>query len=200
MAIGDATLRRTHVYLAPIALLWMVPVIMVVGLSLLPTENPGTTFFGIFPSHPSLTNYRAVWEGNPIFQHLINSLLITVPSVVLVLFFGSMAAFALTRLEVPLKGLVFGALILAMILPMASIVVSTFKILQSMGLYNSLTGLVLVYTALGLPFAVIILRTAFQAVPRETYEAAIIDGARPWQIYWRIYLPLGKPAAAVVVI
>lgn len=189
-----------HVILIPLAVLWMVPIIMVVGLSLMPPENPSTGFFGIFPEVFSFKNYVNIWEQNPILLHLLNSVLITVPSVVLVCLLGSMAAFALARLRVPLKALIFGALILALILPMSSIVVATFRILQSMQLYNNLAGLVLVYTALGLPFAVIIIRTSYLAIPMETYEAARLDGASSWQIFWRVYLPLGKPALAVVAI
>jgi ABC-type glycerol-3-phosphate transport system permease component len=111
-----------------------------------------------------------------------------------------MSAFALARLRVPLKALIFGTLLLALILPMSSIVVATYKILQSMSLYNNILGLVLVYTALGLPFAVITIRTSYLAIPMETYEAARIDGCNAWQILWRMYLPLGKPALAVVAI
>lgn len=189
-----------HLVLAPLALLWLVPIIMVVGLSMMPPNNPGTQFFGLFPAEFSVKNYLTIWDQNPILLHLLNSLLITVPSVLLVCLLGSMTAFALARLRVPLKALIFGVLILALILPMSSIVVATFRILQSMQLYNNLLGLVLVYTALGLPFAVIIIRTSYLAIPLETYEAARLDGANSWQIFWRIYLPLGKPALAVVAV
>jgi len=189
-----------HVILIPLSLLWLLPIVMVLGLSLMPPENPATQFFGIFPEVFSLKNYLNIWQQNPILIHLANSLLITVPNVFLVGIFGSMAAFAFARLQVPLKALIFGILILALILPMSSIVVATFRILQSMQLYNNLFGLVLVYTALGLPFAVIIIRTSYLAVPQETYEAARLDGASSWQVFWRIYLPLGKPALAVVTV
>jgi len=189
-----------HIVLVPLAVLWLIPIIMVVGLSLMPPNNPTTQFFGMFPQEFSIRNYLTIWEQNPILLHLLNSLLITVPSVVLVCLLGSMAAFALARLRVPLKALIFGILILALILPMSSIVVATFRILQSMQLYNNILGLVLVYTALGLPFAVIIIRTSYLAIPLETYEAARLDGANAWQIFWRIYLPLGKPALAVVAV
>ncbi len=190
--------RWAHAVLAPLAVLWLIPLVMVVGLSLLPTSNPGTTALGLFPQEPSLGNYVQIWTNNPILRNLVNSLLITVPSVLLVILFGSMTAFALARLRVPLKAVIFGALTLALILPMSSIVVATFKILQAMGLYNNLAGLVLVYTALGLPFAVIIIRTSFLAVPNELYEAAMLDGASKFSVYWKIYLPLSRPALAVV--
>lgn len=189
-----------HFVLIPLSVLWLVPIIMVIGLSMMPPNNPGTQFFGIFPEEFSIKNYLTIWAQNPILLHLLNSLLITVPSVLLVCLLGSMTAFALARLRVPLKALIFGILILALILPMSSIVVATFRILQSMQLYNNLLGLVLVYTALGLPFAVIIIRTSYLAIPLETYEAARLDGASSWQIFWRIYLPLGKPALAVVAV
>lgn len=189
-----------HFVLVPLSVLWLVPIIMVIGLSMMPPNNPGTQFFGIFPEEFSIKNYLTIWAQNPILLHLLNSLLITVPSVLLVCLLGSMTAFALARLRVPLKALIFGILILALILPMSSIVVATFRILQSMQLYNNLLGLVLVYTALGLPFAVIIIRTSYLAIPLETYEAARLDGASAWQIFWRIYLPLGKPALAVVAV
>lgn len=189
-----------HFVLIPLALLWMVPLVMVLALSFMPPDNPGTQFFGMLPQAFSFRNYIVIWQQNPILLHLLNSLLITVPSVVLVGLLGSMAAFALARLRVPLRALIFGMLILALILPMSSIVVATFRILQSMQLYNNLLGLVLVYTALGLPFAVIIIRTSYLAIPMETYEAARLDGANAWQIFWRIYLPLGRPALAVVAV
>lgn len=189
-----------HFVLIPLAALWLVPIVMVVALSLMPPDNPATQFFGTLPEVFSVRNYVIIWEQNPILLHLMNSLLITVPSVVLVGLLGSMAAFALARLRVPLRALIFGMLILALILPMSSIVVATFRILQSLQLYNNILGLVLVYTALGLPFAVIIIRTSYLAIPMETYEAARLDGANSWQIFWRIYLPLGRPALAVVAV
>lgn len=197
---ADRPPRWQHIVLAPLAVLWLIPCLMVLGLSLMPPSNPQTTGLGMLPQAPSLVNYGLVWKQNPILRHLVNSILIAVPSIALVILFGSMAAFALARLRVPLKALFFGALILALVLPMSSIVVATFQILQSLGLYNNLFGLVLVYTALGLPFAVIIIRTSFLAIPYETFEAARVDGANAWRTLWNIYFPLARPSMAVVVI
>lgn len=192
--------RWLHFALIPLAAVWMIPVVMVIGLSLMPANNPKTTFFGMFPEAPAVSNYRLVFEQNPILTHLVNSLLITVPSVIIVAVVGAMAAFALARLHVPLKALVFSVLLLGLVLPMPGIVVAAFKILQALNLYNTIAGVVLVYSALGLPFAVIILRTSYLAIPDETYEAARVDGASPWTIFWRIYFPIGRPAISVVVI
>lgn len=192
--------RWLHFVLLPLAILWMVPIIMVVGLSLMPSNNPTTTLFGILPAEPSLSNYLLVWSQNTIVQNLLNSVVITAPSVVIVVLVGAMASFALARLHVPLRAIFFGILILGLVLPMPGIIVAVFEILQTIGLYNNQLGVMLVYSALGIPFAVIIIRTAFLAIPQETYEAAIIDGARSWRIFWRVYLPLARPAISVVVI
>ena len=196
----DKTKNWMHLFLLPLVLAWMLPIFLVLSISLLPASNPKTTAFGLFPEDPSFSNYILIWQQNPLFEHLVNSLLITVPSVILTVLVGSMTAFALARLKMRGKKLLFAILVGAMVLPMASIVVATYKILQSLNLYNSLAGLVLVYTALGIPFATIMIRNAFLAIPDETYEAALIDGASKWRIYWSVYLPLAKPSLAVVVV
>ncbi|MCV2395135.1 carbohydrate ABC transporter permease [Actinotalea sp. M2MS4P-6] len=189
-----------HLILVPVTVAWMLPIVIVIGLSLKPTNDPGTIAFGMLPRSPSFANYVTVFQQNPIPRYLFNSALIAVPSVVLVVLLGSMAAFALARLRVPAKGWIFGLLTLALVLPMSSIVVATFQVLQALGLYNSTFGVSIVYTALGLPFAIILIRTSFMAVPQETHDAAVVDGANKWQTFWHVYLPLARPAIAVVVV
>src|SRR5690606_10482498 len=99
-----------HAVLLPLAALWLIPLVMVVGLSLLPTSNPSTTWFGLFPEQPTFDNYLQIWSDHPILRHLVNSILITGPSVLLTVLCGSLTAFALARLRVPLKAVVFGTL------------------------------------------------------------------------------------------
>lgn len=192
--------RWPHLVLAPLALLWLMPVFMVLGLSLLPTNNPRTTFLNMLPETPSLSNYVEIWSQNPILQHVVNSMIITVPTVILVVLFGSLAAFGFAVLRIPFKTFWFLVLVLALVLPIPAVVVALFQVLQALGLYNQLGGLILAYSALGIPFATIIFRVSFKAIPGAMYEAAELDGASRWRIFLRIYLPLAKPAAAVVVI
>lgn len=189
-----------HLLLIPIALVWMVPVVATFTISLLPTHDPTTTAWGLMPNSPSFSNYSLIFQQNPIARHLVNSLSVTGPSVILTVFLGAMVAFALVRLRFRGKTFTFGLMVITMVLPMASIVVAVYKILQALDLYNNLLGLVLVYTALGIPFAVIIIRNAFAAIPDETYEAALVDGASKWRIFLQVYFPLAKPSLAVVVV
>lgn len=192
--------RWPHLVLGPAAFLWLIPVFMVVGISLLPTNNPSTTFLNMLPETPSLSNYVNIWTQNPILQHLWNSILITIPTVVIVVVLGSMAAFAFAVLPVPAKPVWFIIMMLALVLPIPAVVVALFQVLQALGLYNRLLGLVLAYSALGIPFAMIVFRATFKAIPPAMFEAAELEGANRWRIYSRIYLPLAKPAAAVVII
>lgn len=189
-----------HVVLIALSLAWLLPIVMALGFSLMPADAPGTTAYGLLPQHPSLSNYVNIWTDNPITQNLINSVIITVPSVLMVVLFGSMMAFALMRYRFFGKGIVVALMLLTMVLPLASIVVSLFRILLELGLYNSRLGVAAAYSALGLPFAVLVFRNAFDAIPDPVLQAARIDGASEWQTYRRVCLPLIRPAIAVVVV
>ena len=117
-----------------------------------------------------------------------NSIVLTILSVSLIVFVGTMVAFVLQRRRDRIGSLVAALLLLGLILPPA--LVPTIYVLQWLGLFKTLLGLVLVEVALILPFAVLIFRTFMTAIPRELDEAAIIDGAGPWQLFFRVIFPL----------
>lgn len=127
-----------------------------------------------------------------------NSIVLTVLSVTGIVLVGTMAAFVLQRRRDRVGGLVAGMLLLGLILPPA--LVPTIYVLQWIGLFKTLFGLVLVEVALILPFAVLIFRTFMTAIPRELDEAAIIDGATPWKLFSRIHFPLLRPAVITVIV
>jgi raffinose/stachyose/melibiose transport system permease protein len=127
-----------------------------------------------------------------------NSIVLTVLSVTGIVLVGTMAAFVLQRRRDRVGGLIAGMLLLGLILPPA--LVPTIYVLQWIGLFKTLFGLVLVEVALILPFAVLIFRTFMTAIPRELDEAAIIDGATPWKLFSRIHFPLLRPAVITVIV
>jgi raffinose/stachyose/melibiose transport system permease protein len=127
-----------------------------------------------------------------------NSIVLTVLSVALIVLTGTMVAFVLQRRRDRVGGLVAGMLLLGLILPPA--LVPTIYVLQWIGLFKTLFGLVLVEVALILPFAVLIFRAFMTAIPRELDEAAILDGATPWQLFRRVIFPLLKPAVVTVIV
>lgn len=183
-----------------LALVWMVPVIMMVVVSLMPPDQRAPKYGGLMINSVSLANYQTVFEDAPLIQHFANSMIITIPSVFLVVVISSLAAYAFARLTFFAKEAWFYLLILTLMLPIPTLIIPVFQINKAAGLYNTYWGLILPYVAFGVPFSMIILRSFFDGFPRQIEEAAILDGCSTFDIYWRIMLPVSWPALAVVII
>lgn len=121
----------------------------------------------------------------------INSILITVGSVALLVLFGAMIGYVLQRRPSRVSNIIYGLALAGLMIPPA--VVPTIWVLQSLGLFKTLSGMVLIQVAYGLAFSVLLYRAFIASIPRELDEAAIIDGAKPWQIFFKVVLPLLKP-------
>jgi len=129
---------------------------------------------------------------------LRNSFILTVASVTLIVLLSAMVGFVLQRRR-DRVGSLFAALMLAgLIIPPA--IVPTIYVLQALGLFKTLLGLILVEVVFLMPFAVLIFRTFMSAIPRELDEAAIIDGASSWTLFFRVILPLLRPAVITVIV
>jgi raffinose/stachyose/melibiose transport system permease protein len=127
-----------------------------------------------------------------------NSTLLTVGSVTLIVMLAALVAFVMQRRQDRMAAVVSSIMLAGLIIPPA--VVPTIFLLQWIGLYKTLLGLILVEVAFTLPFATLILRTFMASIPREIDEAAIIDGASPLQVFVSIVLPLLKPAIITVIV
>jgi ABC-type glycerol-3-phosphate transport system permease component len=145
-------------------------------------------------------NYSRAWTEANFGGYFLNSLVVTVTSVTLIVMLGSMAAYALARFHHPAGKIVFGLIVAGLTIPAQLAVVPLFFELRSLGLLNSKAGLILVYTANGLPFSVFILAGFFRSLPRSLYEAAIMDGCGEFAAYWKVLFPLAKPALVTVAI
>lgn len=148
----------------------------------------------LIPDHLSFANYAAVFAEQPFARNIVNSVIVALATVLLSLVLAVPAAYALGR--VAFRGrtvLLFGILAISMF-PQIAVLSGMFEIIQTLGLYNRLLGLSLSYLLLTLPFTVWVL-TAFMAdLPREIEEAALIDGASPIILIWRVLFPLLAPA------
>jgi ABC-type glycerol-3-phosphate transport system permease component len=187
-------------FLTLLTLVWLVPVAMMVAISVTPSSQRALKFGGLFITGVSWENYAHVFRDTPIVRHLFNSVVITVTSVTLVVGVGSLAAYAFARLKFFAKEFWFYVLIVTLMLPIPALVVPIFRLNKDLGLLNSYFGLILPYTALGAPFAIIILRSFFESLPKEVEEAALLEGSSRFDIYWRIVMPMSWPALSVVVI
>jgi len=145
-------------------------------------------------------NYSRAWHEARFGDYFFNSAIVTSTAVALILLLGSMAAYALSRFYHPLGRAVFWLFLAGLTIPAQLAVVPLFFDLRELGLLNSRVGLVLVYTANGLPFAIFILAGFFRSLPRTLYEAAVIDGCGEFAAFWRVLLPLARPGVVTVAI
>jgi len=145
-------------------------------------------------------NYARAWRTAHFGEYFFHSVLITACSVTLITFLGAMAAYALARFYHPAARVAFWLFLAGLMLPVQLAMVPLFFELRAVGLLNSKLGLILVYTANGLPFAIFILAGFFRSLPRSLYEAAVIDGCSEFAAFWRVLLPLARPGLVTVAI
>ncbi len=147
----------------------------------------------------SLEGYATVWERASFDTYFANSLIVTAVSILLVLIAGAMAAFALSEYKFPGNPLLGLYLALGIMIPIRLGTIGILRLVSSMNLVNTLTALILVYVAQGLPISIFVLQQFMAQVPRELKEAARVDGASEYRIFGLI-LPLVRPAVATVAV
>jgi ABC-type glycerol-3-phosphate transport system permease component len=181
---------------------WLVFPMVWVGYSSLKRDDAIFRDTLALPSPGSLAveNYGRAWSQAHFGGYFLNSALVTVASVALIVALGATAAYALARFAHPVGRIVFGLLLAGLTIPSQLAIVPLFFELRSAGLLNTRLGLIVVYTANGLPFAVFILAGFFRSLPRSLYEAAIVDGCGEFSAFWRVLLPLARPGLVTVAI
>ena len=188
----------THVTLLVLAFVWIVPSLGVLITSLRHTNDISATGWWTVLSNPalSLDNYANVINSLGFGRAFVNSVLVTVPSTLLPIAIGALAAYAFAWLDFWGRRTIFLVIVALMVLPVQAGFVPILQMFSSVGLNRWYVGIWLAHTAFGLPFAVFLLRGFFVQLPRELLESAQIDGASRLRIFWSIVLPLSKPAIA----
>ncbi len=158
----------------------------------------GTALFEIsyLPTTFSLENYQTVlFKGNGAFiGNLWNSFWVATLTVTVALFLGVTAAYSLSRIKFRGRGLLLMTILAVSMFPQVAVLAGLFQVVQTLGLYNTDWSLIFSYTIFTLPFTVWVLTTFMRDLPIELEEAAIVDGATPWIIIRRIFMPLMWPA------
>jgi len=148
----------------------------------------------------SLVGYETLGKRGDFPAYMLNSVMVTGGTLILVILFGSMAAFALARYRFPLSRLLGLYLALGIMIPIRIGTVSILRLMVDLGLTNTQLGLILVYTAAGLPLAVFVLTAFFMGVPQELVDAARVDGASHGRIYTMVLRLSGAALAAVAIL
>jgi raffinose/stachyose/melibiose transport system permease protein len=185
---------------ASLVLLWLLTMVTLYPLVWLVT-NSLKTASEMFDKSWSLPviwqwdNYVRAWNFG-LGHYLVNSVIVTTVSVALIVFLGALAAFVLSILQFPGKQAIYLFILGGMILPPEVSLFPLFKILSTLGLYDTYGAMIFPYVAFGLPFTTFLIRAYMVTIPAEMHEAAVMDGAGVLHTFWHIYLPISRPALA----
>lgn len=193
-----ATLGRRAI-LACYAVLIVVPLTVILFGTF---KTTGALFENPFapPTSLSAQNYRTVLTEQNLSGAFVNSTLVTVASVTLTLFLGSLAAYGVARIPGWRGWLIFGFLVLGMSVPAQANMIPQYVLFGRLGLLDSLLGLILINVVVTLPVAVFILGGFMRTLPSTLYEASALDGSGPWRTYRSVVMPLSLPSLAATAI
>ncbi len=192
-----------HIIAWVIATIWLIPFLGVFIASIRPFSEVQFGWWNLQPFNLNLYNYVDAWTGQtagtPLNNAMFNSLLVTIPATLLPVFVAALAAYSFARFRSRTKDLLFLVLVLLLTIPQQMVIVPIYTLFNSLNLLNNYVGLILLHTAFGLPWQVLFLRNFFSTLPVEIEEAALVDGASYFKIFWRIVLPLTLPALASLI-
>ena len=202
MRVLNSMLRRgsVQIVLAVIAVFWLVPTFGLLVTSLRPVQTYGQSgWWQAFtePSELTIEAYSDFFDNSSLVDSLWNTVLITVPTTVLVVLIASMAGYAFAWMKFPLRDPLFLVVVALLVVPLQMALIPVFQLYRTLGL-SGIPAVVVFHVAFGLPFAIFLLRNFFAGLPRDLFEAARLDGASEWAIFIRIVLPLGLPAVAAL--
>ncbi|MEZ4622739.1 MAG: carbohydrate ABC transporter permease [Caldilineaceae bacterium] len=145
------------------------------------------------PAAPQWDNFQRGWVDAHIGDYFLNSFIVVLPSLALILILSAMTAYVLARFPFPGNRIIFYGFMAGLLFPVFLALIPLFFLVKDLGMLSSYHGLILVYVAYSLPFSVFFMTGFFRTLPSELHEAAIIDGANQYQVFFRIMLPLAQP-------
>lgn len=189
--------------LAPIVFIMLLPIAFIVSHAFKPLDELYAYPPKFFASRITLDNFRNLFElssqtGIPLSRYLFNSILVCIIVIVCSLLLSSMAAYAFSFLEFKGKKLLFSANQLAIMFVAIAVAVPRYIVLHALGITN--TYFAHIIPLLAMPVGIFLLKQFMDQIPRELVDAAKMDGASKWHIYWHVVIPLVKPALATVAI
>lgn len=191
---GLATGVLLHTFLVVVGVVFVLPFVWMVLSSL---KTPGElirTPPTFLPEEPRWDNYTRVLDTVPFLQYYANTVIVTIARVIGQLLLCSLAAFAFARLRFPGRNVLFIALLVALMVPAAATLIPNFVIVKELRWIDTFQGLIV--PTLFSAFGTFMLRQYFLTILDDYQDAATVEGANPLQIYWHVFLPLGRPALA----
>ncbi|MCC9711286.1 carbohydrate ABC transporter permease [Streptomyces sp. MNU76] len=199
-ALGNSLVQA---FLVVVGLIWLTPLAGLLLSSLRSTEDTargGWWTALTSPGQLSFDNYSALLGNAGITQAFWNTVLISVPTTVLVVVIAALAGYAFAWLDFPGRDPLFLLVVALLVVPVQIGLLPVAKLFGQLGLFGTIPGVVLFHVSYGLPFAIFLLRNYFAEMPKEMLEAARMDGGGEWRIFTRLVLPVGRPALASLAI
>ncbi|MEU1340807.1 carbohydrate ABC transporter permease [Streptomyces sp. NPDC090075] len=196
-----------HVFLGGTALAWLAPLLWAVFSAMRPYSETSNRGYVSWPHTLNFDNFKNAFEQSDMTHYFMNTLVIAVPAVLLTLFLSSMVAFYVARFDFRVNLFLLLVFTAGNLLPQQVIITPLYRmylltnlpgITASGKLYDSALGLVLIHVAFQSGFCAFVLSNYMRSLPHELTEAALVDGASVWRLYWQITLPLCRPAMAAL--
>jgi len=186
-----------------IAFIWIIPFLGVFMSSIRPYEEVQFGWWNFQSFHLTLESFSDVWVGKtssfPLNSAMMSSLIVTIPSTFIPIGVAALAAYSFARFSFRTKDMLFLIIFLLQAIPQQMVIIPVYTLMNNLSLLNTYMGLILLHTAFGLPWQILFLRNFFSTLPVEVEEAARVDGASYFKIFYKIVLPMSLPALASIV-
>jgi len=191
-----------NAWLIVLGLVWLLPLWLLLITPMKSTPEYTSSSQWALPTHPLrlLSNLRTAWDSAGLGAGFVASLTYGLTGAALAILFGSLGAYAITRLGVRLGFFWFILVFSGTLFPFQMYLVPLFNLYTRTGLYDTWIGMALFYTAIAIPFCLFVMHGFFTTIPSEIQDAARLDGASDFRIYWRIFLPLARGPIAVLLL
>jgi raffinose/stachyose/melibiose transport system permease protein len=194
-AVRLARRAPLHVLLATLSVVMLFPIMIMVMTSLKSNAEVLTNPIGL-PQAPTLDNYVTSWVQGNFAVLFVNSVVLTGSSMLLATVACALCAYAIARSATRISSVVYLVIAIGIFLPLQLAIIPQFRLILTLGLFNSYVGVILIYVATSIPFGVFLMTAFMRQVPVEIVEAARLDGCGYFTMFWRIYFPLARPAIA----
>jgi multiple sugar transport system permease protein len=195
---SQKTNRAILVLTLVLSLIMVAPFLWMLGLSLKDNQELMLGTDAVFHFPYTLQNYLDIFRSSSVFHWLMNSLIVSGCMTLGVLTLSSLAGYAFARLEFPMKKTLFVIVLMGLAVPEQAVIIARHQLFSEFHLHNTYLGLIL--PGLSAPFGVFLMTQFFKAIPKEIDEAAIMDNASKFKIFWKVLLPLTIPAQATLAI
>jgi multiple sugar transport system permease protein len=191
--LGD---RLILVAVIALGIVMLVPVLWAVGLSLKANSELAVDTHSVLHAPYTLRNYADILVGSSVFRWVLNSVIVSLGMTFGVLVLSSLAGYGFARLEFPGRNVIFLIVLFGLAIPEQAVIITRHQMFSALHLHNTYAGLAL--PGISAPFGVFLMTQYFRAIPREIDEAAQLDNASRFKIFWRVLMPMTLPAQATL--